>query len=235
MKAHHLADRFSDLADARWVRSFRSVLMLGFGGCFLAAAAWVFDPQATLARSEEAGGTALAAQSHRAFGDTLAGLVDRSLDVLAAHARGETPFAELVLWTHDRRNPGQVDPDEVAVISHSRLFKTVTVYRMADDAAAADALKDLERRQPGLTAAGGLDRSLIGAPAFCEAWRALPSVNRLTIGSGISDMEVAADAANGSGGPGLRLTLRWAGESADVADEVSIAIDAAKRPHGAQE
>ena len=42
----------------------------------------------------------------------LAALLGGSLEVLAIHQRGPTPFVEVVLWLEDSHNLGRIDRDE---------------------------------------------------------------------------------------------------------------------------
>jgi hypothetical protein len=108
--------------------------------------------------------------------DDLAQIVGRSVGVLAVHDRGPTPYMEIVLWLTDA--PGGVDgrPDdrELAVISHSEVLQTITIYRLAAD----------EETTAGTT----LDSQR--GPEFCDRWRAHPNVMPLVLARGVSDMRV---------------------------------------------
>ncbi len=177
------------------------------------------QPQAVTARLHE----------HQQLIDDLAGLIARSIGTIAIHPRGATPYEEIVLWLADGQaegTAGRADEAELAVLSHSSVLHTITVYRLEDPEA--------ERSRTVV-----VPRS---SPAFCERWRADPRVGSLVLGRGVSDMRVetvgdAQDQWELSGTWGglqrLRLTLTWASDSADGADEASVLIDTVMFPSGA--
>lgn len=150
----------------------------------------------------------------------LAGLIGGSLEVLAVHQRGVTPFVEVVLWLEDAKNPGVIDEDEIAVVSHSRVLRKVTCYTMS-----------LDDRQPS----AALDRDSLRAPAFCDAFRADRRVRPNTVAVGVSDIQIgqAPDVRNGL--TRLRIALTWPAESADGAGTASVEVDAVMTPAGARE
>jgi len=112
----------------------RSLLMMLCGIGLLCGAAAIFNPSSLQAVTSPFMPDASNPQSthatdnHQEFANTLASLVERCVEVLAVHDRGRTPYSEIVLWVDDRANPGIIDQDELAVISHSQLFRTVAVY-----------------------------------------------------------------------------------------------------------
>jgi hypothetical protein len=176
---------------------------------------------ADTARRPGPGSKAAATRSHQGLIEDLAGLLSHSVGLLAIHHPGATPYEELVLWLTDDDAGGargRPDPAEIAVLSHSRVLQTITVYRLGDGAGAG---------RPGLD--GPMDR-----PAFCDRFRADPDVQALVLAGGVSAMRVepVGDAREEWGAWGawggfqrLRLTLTWAADSADGADEASVLVD----------
>ena len=70
---------------------------------------------------------------HQTLIDGLAALIGRSEAILAIHQRGPSPFLEIVLWLHDDEEPGAIDESELAVLSHSMVLRTITIYQLSDD------------------------------------------------------------------------------------------------------
>ena len=148
---------------------------------------------------------------HRDQLETLTRLIGDSVGVVAIHDRGRSPFAEVVLWLTDEVNRGQLDDREFAVLSHSRVMHTVSLYRVPADAKGSIQMPD---------------QSLVREPVFCDRWRANGLVRPLILMSGVSDMEVEQmpDQAR------LRLTLTWSGDSTDAADKASAVVGASRTP-----
>ena len=82
------------------------------------------------------------------------------------------------------------------------------------------------------------------SPAFCTRWRADPRVTPLTLAYGVSDMRFETIgntqdewAKEGRLGGFQRrlLTLTWAADSADGADEASVLVDTVMFTEGAWE
>ena len=168
-------------------------------------AAGIVQPQVQPARAD----------AHQEQIDALAALIGRSVGVLAIQQRGLTPYLEMVLWLQDDDSEGiqdQADESELAVLSHSQVLRTITIYRLADgEEAAAGGLWDA--RQPA------------GA-AFCDRWRADSRVESIVLIAGVSDMWVEPLEPPQEGSQRLRIELTWASDSADGADEVSVLVDA---------
>ncbi len=152
--------------------------------------------------------------SHQELIDELAALIGRSVRVLAIHPRGATPYVELVLWLFDDDDPGELDESELAILSHSRIMRTVTIYRLADDVP-----------KPATISPDRLDET--ASPAFCERWRADLRVVPLILITGVSDLRVEPLEPTGQGSRRLRIGLTWARDSVDGADEASAVVDAA--------
>jgi hypothetical protein len=165
---------------------------------------------------------------HQDLIESLAEIVGRSVGVLTVNERGPTPYVEMVLWLADDAagTDGKPDVQELAVLSHSAILQTITIYRLAPDENAAE----------------GPTLDLRSAPDFCNRWRAHPGVAPLVLARGVSDMRVervssAQDewVAWGSWGglQRLRLSLTWASDSVDGPDEASVLVDTVLFPHGA--
>jgi hypothetical protein len=158
--------------------------------------------------------------------DDLAQIVGRSVGVLAVHDRGPTPYMEMVLWLTDAPGGvgGRPDDRELAVISHSAVLQTITIYRLvADEETRAGVALD-SRRGPG----------------FCDRWRAHPNVMPLVLARGVSDMRVERVDSDhdewvawGTWGglQRLRLSLTWASDSTDGPDEASVLVNTVMFPH----
>lgn len=209
---------------------------------------------------------------HREFMDTLARLIGQSVEVLAVHDRSNTPYAEIVLWQNDDVNPGVIDIDELALISHSRLFKTITVYSaqrgttngelpMTDPshnnslrAEGASTVTPHAAPRPGAAAGRGalggtglrlplasvganmmLDRTLASDAGFCDRWRASPQVLPRVLGTELSDLLVEPAGPSGDELSTLRLTLTWAADSSDGAQDMSVLVKLMSRPRPAPE
>ncbi len=174
-----------------------------------------------------------AGPGHQSLIDDLAAVISQSVGVLAIHPRGATPYEELVLWladNDDHGSDGRADDPELAVLSHSSVLQTITIYRMAAGGSLGPT---------GVSGVSGVSRS---SPEFCRRWRADARVRRLVLGRGVADMRVEPvglqqDQWGESGEWGvlqrLRLTLTWAPDSADGADEASVLVDTVLFPYGA--
>ncbi len=168
-----------------------------------------------------------AGPGHQSLIDDLAAVISQSVGVLAIHPRGATPYEELVLWladNDDHGSDGRADDPELAVLSHSSVLQTITIYRMAAG---------------GVLVPTGVSRN---SPEFCRRWRADARVRRLVLGRGVADMRVEPvdDQQEQWGESGrlsvlqrLRLTLTWAPNSAEGADEASVLVDTVLFPYGA--
>jgi hypothetical protein len=208
--------------------TLRSLVLFCCGGALLITAAMVLDPGTLLARVKSAKDDAATAQARREFTATLASLLAQCHQVLAIHHRGVTPYSEIVMWKTDTHNPGQIDPSEIAVLSHSDLLQAVTLYSLPDGVSPMSASNTSSSTTPLR-----FDRLALEQPGFCDRWRALPAVQPRVIGSGISDMKLTCDALeNGSASSqtenhagklsSLRLWLRWAGDSSDATETSSV-------------
>lgn len=227
--------------------------MFSCGAVALLGAAVVLEPASIMGLTPPHPNAMRSPQAHREVAAGLVRLIENSNEVLAVHDRTSSPYAEVVLWLDDRVNPGMIDPQEVALISHSKLFRAVMAYSLSsaqDQAPAGSSLQAGDRRRTnvppvGHEEAGGgdsprgqmptLDRELMSQSAFCDRWRALPMVQPRVIARGISDMEVERQTGPQGELSLLRLSLTWGSDSTDGASEVSRVIDLGSRASGPQE
>ncbi|MHC4414848.1 MAG: hypothetical protein ACYS0G_06145 [Planctomycetota bacterium] len=144
--------------------------------------------------------------------DALAGLIGRSVGVMGIHQRGATPFLEIVLWLHDDDDSGRADESELAVLSHSEVLRTITIYRLDED-----------ENDPAVVP---LDVSRSAEPDFCDRWRADPRVVPLILITGVSDIRIEPLGTPWEGTQRLRIGLTWAPDSVDGPDEASVVVDA---------
>jgi len=193
----------------------------------LTAATFYVAPQYLSAQPAKPSTVPAQRSNHQRLIDDVATLVAQSVGVLAIHPRGATPFQEMVLWLADNDadgTNGRADESELAILSHSSVLHTITIYR-----------KD----------GGSVSTAQAGrkSPEFCRLWRADPGVAALVLGRGVSDMRVDTigdqeDQWNQSGQWGalqrLRVTLTWAGDSGDGADEAAVLVDTVLFPTGVE-
>ena len=233
--------------------------MLLCGGALLCGSAAIFNPASLQAVTSPfapaaPGGNndfAPAFDNHQEFANTLAQLVGRCQEVIAIHDRGRTPYSELVLWVEDRANPGVIDQTELAIISHSQLFRTVAVYginscgTMDENEAAPVARRDHTKlnsqqlaggsvsgaRRSALSAIDLNDRQALREPSFCDTWRGLSQVKPCVIATGVSDLRLHHERNSGAETentlcppPFLRLSLTWSADSVDGAGEASAVV-----------
>jgi hypothetical protein len=188
----------------------------------------VLAPRYLAADSPPPQAVAAASVVHQELIDNLAEIVGRSVGVLAVHERGPTPYAEIVLWLADAPGgtDGKPDDQELAVLSHSAVLQTVTIYRLPAD--------EKTTVGPVLESRGG--------PAFCDRFRAHPGVVPLVLARGVSDMRVERVASTQDewvawgrwgGLQRLRLSLTWASDSVDGPDEASVLVNTVMFPYGA--
>jgi len=152
--------------------------------------------------------------------DALTRLIARSVGILAIHHRGPGPYLELVLWLDDDINPGRPDAHELALLSHSRILQTLTLYRRPSGTPSK------RGGGVGLWASG----DSASDPSFCGRWRADSGVRALVLMRGVSDMRVEPVASPHASLQRLRIQLSWAADSVDGADEASAIVDTVMFP-----
>jgi hypothetical protein len=194
----------------------------------LMTAAIVVAPAYLRADDGQPSGEPASVEAHQKMIDALAELISRSTEVLAIHEPAGSSYTELVLWLDDRERPGQIDPPELAVVSHSAVLHTIWFYtseqtdRDSDDGA----LLGVESEPSETTS---LRWSDIQRPGFCSTWRHRPDIQRRLIASGVSAFEIEHLGRSGNRSVLLRIALTWSADSADGPDRASTVLDAIMR------
>ena len=183
----------------------------------LAVGAAVVSPRFLKAAPRESAEIHARLPAHQETASALAALIGRSHMLLALHDRGATPYQETVLWLDDRVNPGVIDPEEVAVLSHSEVLWTIIYYGL--EAPEEEACPEAEALEP----------ARVREPAFCGHWRARAGVEPRVIATGISDLRIEPPEKGPGGSSLLRISLTWASDSTDGPDEASVLVDVAMR------
>jgi hypothetical protein len=203
----------------------------------LATAAVVITPRVIRADDAAGSGAAHAAArvvpAHQKLLDELAALVRQCHAVIEVRARGSGPFASIALWLTDETNPGRLDPEELAVISHSRTVQTLMCHVLDEESLASLARRDaVSGRDLPRADRAALARSLTAAVAAGESlpdfWRRQHAVVSRVFAREISDarFELLPRAAPGdSTRRQLRITLTWPADSADGSDVASTSVD----------
>ncbi|MCP3905015.1 MAG: hypothetical protein GY715_15435 [Planctomycetes bacterium] len=208
--------RFRAGASSRWRRRRRGATSTGIVGTMcvtgaLAATAFVARPAWLHASAEPVPDVVPArVEAHRDLMDLLGSFLSRSHAVLAVHARGRTPYLEIVVWLEDATNLGHPDPGEIAVISHSEVLETI-VYHALDPEADAD--PDASATIPGAP-----------SPDFCRAWRERTDVTRRLLATGVTRVQVEPTGRRDDRAR-LRISLTWGAQSTDGADKGSMLLD----------
>jgi hypothetical protein len=187
----------------------------------LSIAALVLEPRIILGQRGSPPSNPVPAghEEHQRLIERLAELIEHSVGVLGLHHRGAAPYEEIVLWLHDvaPASPGRPVEREIAILSHSLVMRTITLYRIVG---------------PGEPA--GRTAATLGSLAFCEMLRADRRSGAVVLASGVSDMRVEAvgqtprarEAQSEQGDlRRLRLTLTWPADSADGPDEASVLVN----------
>lgn len=108
----------------------RSLLMFVCAAVLLVGAALVLEPTALIAITRPPAPVHSSQQTRNEFVESMASLIENGKDVLAVNSHSPTSQASVVVWMNDDVNPGVIDPQELAVISHNQLLRTITVYSL---------------------------------------------------------------------------------------------------------
>ncbi len=173
---------------------------------------------------------------HQQAIELLASLISRSKEVLAIHQRGATPYIEIVLWLEDGDNPGQMDPSEVAVLSHSEILQTISFHSLDVEESEESETEDSGgdggwSDQPGAekTHEPMLPEIDIRRADFCPAWRETAQVGRRVILARVAEISIEQLTELDPTGSLIRISLTWASESADSPDKASLLLDVSMR------
>lgn len=161
--------------------------------------------------------------------DGIAEIVARAHQVMAVHPRGTTPYTEIVLWVEDRENPGEIDPDEVAIISHSPVLETLIYYTLREPTEGTE--PDTGRLPPTLSTGDVADAW------FCDMWRTAPDIEPKVIATRVSGMQVVQDRPDNAadGRHLLRIRLTWDAQTSDSGDTAMVVVERTTQNARAQE
>ncbi len=179
----------------------------------LTITAVVVTPRFSAAQSIDSGLIAATHENNQQLIHSVSELIGRSVEVMAIHDRGNSPYMEMVVWLEDHEVPGKPGIDEIAVISHSKILGTIVLYQLSAD------------KKP--TTPVVLNRADLKSVNFCNRWRANPMSVPTVLATGISDMRVERTGSPYHGAQRLRITLTWADDSSDGSDKASVLVDAA--------
>ncbi len=202
-----------------------AVLLFMCCGSLLAVVTMTAQPKFLFADAKAPTPSIAAHPQNQRIIEALATLIGSSVEVMAVHQRGPTPYFEIVLWMEDTRNPGQIDPEEVAVLCHSEILWTITYYRLEGSMSPDEYLQS----DSFFWCREGLSQ-----PAFCNWWRTQSMVEPKVIAVGISDLHCEQMEEGDNNTSLLRISLTWAADSTDGPDEASVFVDVLLSPEGAQ-
>ncbi len=215
----------------------------------LLTAAAVLDPATLQARSVGPAPIQPPRDAHQEFAQSLAGLISQCERVLTVSDNHNGVGAQIVLWSEDRLDPGRINGDELAVIRHSPMFQTVTVYM------ARRSLETVAWRgaRPGLADAASRKNDVpleavtftgaeLAAPGVIDRWQAHPAVTARVISTAVSAMSLEAayhagnrwapSSGSTASAPALslfRLRLTWNDDSSDGAQSASALVESGRR------
>lgn len=190
----------------------------------LTAVAIMITPRYLDARSPGPTPVAAGSEANQAVIDGLGALIARSAEVLAVHPKSSADSAAILLRLEDLHATEEVLPEEIALLAHSRIMQTVTLYTLTTPS------------EPAGASSGGVPtRSRLEERDFCHKWRDNPDIQPRLIAAGISDMQIEVVPSGEQGRRLLHIALTWARESADGPDEASVLIDVVMRAADEQE
>ena len=131
---------------------------------------------------------------HQELADGLAALIRRSVGVLAVHQRGPTPYVEMVLWLEDHERPGRAHENELAVVSHSAVLRTITIYRLTGSEAGPRVPLDGSYAVDAARAIQPVDGHLVQRPHFARR-RDLEPMQGNRVSVGVTGLEHATQVA----------------------------------------
>jgi hypothetical protein len=203
----------------------KSLVTTMCGAAMLITAAAVLDPATLQAGSVAAPRIGEPHNAHQDLLNSLTSMLSQCRQVLAVRAGEEDRGAEMIMWLEDSHDPGRINADELAVVRHSPLFQTITLYNVARDTRSSQGARLTSRAASASPAEATLTQADLAAPGFIDRWRAMPAVAARVVGSGISDMNIEqVDRSNARELSLVRLHLTWAGDSADGPDDASAAV-----------
>lgn len=185
--------------------------LMVFGG--LAATAYILRPQRGMA--DQRGGEAVKPQqeSHRVFAADLQALLGATVKVLALHDDAVTGRIDLVIWMQDSTGPGVIDASEVAMLSYSPILQTLELYALEEGDA------------PEAVCGGLWLEAGVGDATFPGRWRQCEAIDRIVLGTGLSDFVVGIAEHGADDVALLRIDLKWSPESVDGPDDGRVLVN----------
>lgn len=128
-------------------------------------------------------------------------------------------------------DPGRINPDEIVLISHSRVLRAITLYRMDQRAnrgseipVASVAPGDDEGLDNGSALFGGFDNA-----GFCDRWRTSAHVNGVVLATDVRELELTELHKRSDGMAKLHIGLTWHADSVDTPDSATVIVAATWR------
>jgi hypothetical protein len=219
---------------ARWGGSINGLVATIALVAGLGAASIVITPRVLWAGSGEPSAQPAREPAHREALEQLAALIGRSHAVLAMHDRSASHFVEVVLWIEDASNPGVIDSEELAVISHSDIMRTITFYAIDDDEA-GDGLPGDWSADATASVPATISPAAVTEPSFCARWRRSRLVASRVLMTNISDLRVNRVVTDEREGERLRIELIWPPDSSDAGDYAWLELELGPRDHSSVE
>lgn len=155
---------------------------------------------------------------HQEVIESLAQLIARSAEVVAIHQRDASPYVEIVLRAFGGPDADRVRPEEVFVLSHSRILYTITLHALPESTVDQASGKQID---PPFSS---LSMSSLRVPSFPTTWRSDPAIVSRVLATGVSDMNLKL-IPDGTSHSHLWIELTWDEETADTTDRASVLID----------
>lgn len=186
----------------------------------LAATVWVARPAYLHGQSITYETVTARSEVHQEIIDLIATMIGSSAEVAAIHLREQSPYLEIVMRIEGEGDT--VEPEQVVLLTHSRLLQTVTLWQMtAGNRPPAAGETPADNRQPAAGASRALAKADLYKRDFPDRWRSNPAVQPVLLAAGLSDFHVQAMERGV-----LRITLTWDVNSADGEDEAALSVHA---------
>lgn len=230
--AHIPIDNARRVALARWfvfARRRRWSASVVLSAIVLGAAGGLIGPYSILAGGSHES-TGVMDPARRQFVSQLGELVTSSKAVLLMNERRDGSFVDLVLWRRDDRDPGRINPDEILVLSHSRILQTITLYRFDQR---VGSIRNETRVTIGEDLAVFPPDHVVPAtlrqPDFCDRWRTSARVNSAVLATDVRELAFDTPHNSSEVDAKLRISLTWSSDSVDTPDSATTVVAATWR------
>lgn len=208
---HHILNRPGNTVRRRRRGSSVAGLLIFLGlATAIATTAVVFKPHRSFGAGQDDHADAPLDTEYDMVFEQITQLIGRTHAVIAVHPRGQSPFEEIVVWVADLRKNNRIDPEEIAVISHSRILHTITWY-------ALDA--QVYNGEPEWSQVFGPASSVadVASQHFCDRFRSHRDVMPRVIATGIREMavETALPESGDADRRLLHIGLIWSTQTTD--------------------